>query len=58
MFGPLAPVSFRLQGRDALADAAERFAGDAWAFGSITSNDFSERERRELGHWPRPAAMR
>lgn len=32
-FGPLAPVSFRLQGRDALPDAPARFAAEAAAFG-------------------------
>jgi len=45
LFGPLAPSQFRLQGPDALPDAAERFARDAAAFGAITSNDDTERER-------------
>ncbi|KAA0092671.1 dimethylaniline monooxygenase [Mycolicibacterium sp. P1-18] len=45
LFGPLAPSSFRLQGPDALPEAATRFAGDAAAFGAVTSNDGTERER-------------
>jgi len=44
LFGPLAPSSFRLEGPDALPDAAERFARDACEFGAITSNEFTERE--------------
>jgi cation diffusion facilitator CzcD-associated flavoprotein CzcO len=46
LFGPLAPSSFRLQGPDALPDAAARFARDAAAFGAITSNELTEREQR------------
>ena len=45
LFGPLAPSCFRLEGPDALPDAAERFARDAAAFGAIASNDLTERER-------------
>jgi cation diffusion facilitator CzcD-associated flavoprotein CzcO len=33
LFGPLSPVSFRLEGRDALPDAPVRVAADAQAFG-------------------------
>jgi hypothetical protein len=46
LFGPLAPSCFRLEGPDALPDAAVRFARDAGAFGAITSNELTERERR------------
>ena len=46
LFGPLAPSSFRLQGPDALPDAPVRFARDAAAFGAITSNELTDRERR------------
>jgi dimethylaniline monooxygenase (N-oxide forming) len=46
LFGPLAPSCFRLEGPDALPDAAVRFARDAAAFGAITSNELTERERR------------
>ena len=46
LFGPLAPSSFRLQGPDALPDAAARFARDAAAFGAITSTELTEREHR------------
>ncbi|MCW2554330.1 MAG: putative flavoprotein involved in transport [Mycobacterium sp.] len=48
LFGPLAPSCFRLEGPDALPDAAARFMRDAAAFGAITSNELTERER---GHW-------
>ncbi|MCP9272405.1 flavin-containing monooxygenase [Mycolicibacterium arenosum] len=46
LFGPLAPSCFRLEGPDALPDAADRFARDAAAFGAITTEEFSEREER------------
>jgi Flavin-binding monooxygenase-like len=45
LFGPLAPSCFRLEGPDALPDAAARFARDAAAFGAITSNELTEREQ-------------
>ncbi len=48
LFGPLAPSCFRLEGPDALPDAPVRFARDAAAFGAITSNELTERER---GYW-------
>lgn len=48
LFGPLAPSCFRLEGTDALHDAPARFARDAAAFGAITSNELTERERRYL----------
>ena len=48
LFGPLAPSCFRLEGPDALPEAPIRFARDAAAHGAITSNDFTERERRYL----------
>jgi dimethylaniline monooxygenase (N-oxide forming) len=44
LFGPLAPSCFRLEGPDALPDAAEVFAREAAAFGTITSNEMTERE--------------
>jgi dimethylaniline monooxygenase (N-oxide forming) len=46
LFGPLAPSCFRLEGPDAQPDAPVSFARDAAAFGAITSNDLTERERR------------
>ena len=46
LFGPLAPSCFRLEGPDALPDAPDRFAREAAAFGAITSNELTERERR------------
>jgi cation diffusion facilitator CzcD-associated flavoprotein CzcO len=56
LFGPLAPSCFRLEGPDALADAPIRFARDAAAYGAITSNEFSDREKL---HWSLvEAAMR
>lgn len=48
LFGPLAPVSFRLEGRDALADAADRFADEARAFGCMQSSQFQESELQKL----------
>ncbi|WAC90242.1 flavin-containing monooxygenase [Mycobacterium sp. Aquia_213] len=47
LFGPLAPSCFRLEGPDALPDAAERFARDAARFGAITSIDMTEREQSQ-----------
>jgi dimethylaniline monooxygenase (N-oxide forming) len=44
LFGPLAPSGFRLEGPDALPDAAIRFERDAAAFGAITSNELTDRE--------------
>ena len=35
LFGPLSPVSFRLEGRDALPDAPTRVAAEAAAFGCV-----------------------
>ena len=46
LFGPLAPSCFRLEGPDALPDAPIRFVRDAAAFGAITSNELTERERK------------
>ena len=48
LFGPLAPSCFRLEGPDALPDAATRFERDAAAFGAITSNELTD---RESSHW-------
>jgi dimethylaniline monooxygenase (N-oxide forming) len=48
LFGPLTPSCFRLEGPDALADAPTRLARDAAAFGAITSNELSERERSDV----------
>ena len=50
LFGPLAPVSFRLQGRDALPDAATRLASEAMAFGCVPSPQFSASELQKLRH--------
>jgi dimethylaniline monooxygenase (N-oxide forming) len=47
LFGPLAPSCFRLEGPDALPDAAERFAREAARFGAITSNEMTEREESD-----------
>jgi hypothetical protein len=47
LFGPLAPSCFRLEGPDALPDAADLFARDSAAFGAITSNEFSVREQEQ-----------
>ena len=52
LFGPLAPVSFRLQGRDALPDAANRFATEALAFGCVRSAAFDASELHKLDRLP------
>ena len=49
LFGPLAPSCFRLEGPDALPDAARRFAHDAAAFGAIVSPGLTERELQYAG---------
>jgi dimethylaniline monooxygenase (N-oxide forming) len=46
LFGPLTPSCFRLEGPDALPDAAARFTRDAAAFGAITSNNLTDREQK------------
>jgi cation diffusion facilitator CzcD-associated flavoprotein CzcO len=38
LFGPLSPVSFRLEGRDALPDAPARVITEAAAFGAVPSS--------------------
>ena len=48
LFGPLAPVSFRLEGRDALPDAPDRFAEEARAFGCMQSSQFQESGLQQL----------
>lgn len=50
LFGPLAPSCFRLEGPDALPGAAETLARDVAAFGAITSNEMTARERM---YWER-----
>jgi cation diffusion facilitator CzcD-associated flavoprotein CzcO len=44
LFGPLAPSCFRLEGPDAMPDAAHRFAREAATFGAVTSNEMTQRE--------------
>jgi prepilin-type processing-associated H-X9-DG protein len=46
LFGPLTPSCFRLEGPDALPDAAAQFGRDAAAFGAIASNDLTDREQK------------
>ena len=48
LFGPLAPVSFRLSGRDALPHAAARFVEEAREFGHIESNELTAVEAAHL----------
>ena len=47
-FGPLTPVSFRLDGHDALADAPARVAAEAAAFGCVTSEEPTAAQRAQL----------
>lgn len=44
LFGPLSPISFRLQGPDSLEDAPVRTRAAAAAFGAIRSPDFTGEE--------------
>lgn len=48
MFGPLAPIQFRIQGPDALPDAIERFTQTAASFGCVTSPEFTPEQRGAL----------
>lgn len=45
LFGPLSPVSFRLEGLDRLVDAPARTAAAARAFGAIPSAEMTAEER-------------
>ncbi len=47
LFGPLTPSCFRLEGPDALPDVPTRFERDAAAFGAITSNELTARQRSD-----------
>jgi dimethylaniline monooxygenase (N-oxide forming) len=46
LFGPLSPISFRLQGPDRLDDAPGRTAAAAAAFGAISSPEFNAEEQQ------------
>lgn len=48
MFGPLTPMSFRLNGRDSLPDAPKRFATEAQTFGCIKSSKFAPEQIGQL----------
>lgn len=48
LFGPLAPVSFRLSGRDALEGASQRFAEEVQCFGCMTSNELAPMQIGQL----------
>ena len=48
MFGPLAPVSFRMSGRDSLPDAPERFAAEVRCFGCMPSNELAPMQIAQL----------
>jgi dimethylaniline monooxygenase (N-oxide forming) len=50
LFGPFAPISFRLQGRDALPDAAHRFTAEAKSSGCVQSSQLQESELQKLRH--------
>lgn len=47
-FGPLAPISFRLCGPDALLDAAKRFAVEAAEFGVVPSPQLTHEQESQL----------
>jgi hypothetical protein len=48
MFGPLAPISFRMSGRDSLPDAPARFAEEIKAFGCISSDRLTPMQTGQL----------
>ena len=48
LFGPLSPVSFRLEGRDALPDAPARVAAEAAAFGCVAPGGPTTAEWQQL----------
>lgn len=48
LFGPIAPIQFRIQGPGALPDAAERFAATAARFGCVTTPEFTAEQRGAL----------
>jgi cation diffusion facilitator CzcD-associated flavoprotein CzcO len=48
MFGPLAPVSFRMSGRDSLPDAPQRFANEVKTFGCMPSNELTPLQVAQL----------
>jgi dimethylaniline monooxygenase (N-oxide forming) len=48
LFGPLSAVSFRMSGRDSLADAPEQYAEEIRAFGCMPSNELSPMQFAQL----------
>jgi dimethylaniline monooxygenase (N-oxide forming) len=48
LFGPLSAVSFRMSGRDSLADAAERYTNEIRAFGCMPSNQLTPMQVAQL----------
>jgi hypothetical protein len=48
MFGPLTPTSFRMNGRDSLPDAPQRFAEEIKAFGCMGSNQLTAMQVGQL----------
>lgn len=48
LFGPQSPASFRLDGPDALPDAAQRVLEDAAAFGAIPDGTLTAAEQMQL----------
>ncbi len=48
LFGPLSPVSFRLEGRNALPDAPERVLKEATAFGCVSGRVPTPAQREQL----------
>ncbi len=48
LFGPLSPISFRLNGHDSLADAAARVTEDAKTFGAIPTPQLPPMQKGQL----------
>jgi dimethylaniline monooxygenase (N-oxide forming) len=48
LFGPLTPISFRLNGPDSLPDAPQRVEKDARTFGAVPKGDLTSEQRLQL----------
>jgi hypothetical protein len=48
LFGPLAPMSFRLSGPGQVVGASDRVIVDAAAFGAVTAGEMTEEQGRQL----------
>lgn len=58
LFGPLSGISFRLEGRDSLADAPARVSADAASFGGLRPDGGSAAQRAQLDELVAAAGVR